>query len=519
VCFVVEDVADTPFVLGEAPGPRLEWQGPLDAPESGWGVFLVQQVMDVVNCSHCGDRNRLEMVRVLASEATVKHASTGPAGVVSLGAPARRPGTSGLEERLANSEQAVHEMAEELSTAYERLNLFYSLSQDVNPLAEETDLLQKVLDQARSCTAADWGVVRLAQAGNLELRCVSGTPPERARLMSLDGDGIEQRVARLQRNDVTVEGEDRAVMCIPIVGLEKFLGTLLLGSEQRPNGFMAGDAKLARALADQAAVSLGNHRLYREVVQAKLARRELEVAHGLQQGLYPTRVPDLPGLRLFAEGVAARQVGGDYLALVPRSRTVLDFIVADAMGKGLTAAFFSVITHIAFRGILFLSGDRMPGELLTALNRIVLPDLERSQMFMTALCGRVDVGQGIVHYASAGHCPPLVAHADGRTGRLETADYMLGVDTEVEYTTLKVPFEPGMKLLCYTDGFTDLTDEAGDMVGLEPFQQRWRELADKPVSEICRILIDEAKSRQPRGELQDDLALIGMERIAGDGAT
>jgi serine phosphatase RsbU (regulator of sigma subunit) len=260
-------------------------------------------------------------------------------------------------------------------------------------------------------------------------------------------------------------------------------------------------------------VSLENHRLYDQVTEAKLIRQEMEIAHRLQQRLYPTDVPAIPGLRLFAEGQAARQVGGDYLALLPAAAGGIDFVVADVMGKGMSAAVFSFLTHVAVRSILRLRRRSSPGQVLTVLNRIMAPDLDRFGMFMTALFGRVDVGNGRVVYASAGHPPPLLVLPDGVTRFLPTHDYMLGVSSACLYRTLTAELTDGMKLVCYTDGLTDIVDDAGTMLGPKPMEETCRRLSSHTITEIGRALMDEALARSPQSGLQDDVAVIGIERL------
>jgi sigma-B regulation protein RsbU (phosphoserine phosphatase) len=239
----------------------------------------------------------------------------------------------------------------------------------------------------------------------------------------------------------------------------------------------------------------------------------LEIAHELQRRLYPREVPDIVGYRLFADGIPALQVGGDYLAVRRLAAGRLDFVIADAMGKGMAAAFFSILTHIAFRCIQDLTPQKSPGEILRTCNRTMEFDLDRFSMFITALYGRLDTHRHTLTYASAGHCPPLITWPDGRTEFLETLDFMLGVNAQTEYRDRAISIEPGTKILLYTDGFTDVVDESGRVLGPEALREAWLQHRNEPLPQACRRLLEDTRQRWAERGLQDDIALIGIERL------
>lgn len=507
ILFRIEDEAATPFTPGEVTPPAVEWHSLADVPEGGWGIYLMREAMDSVRYRRRGRRNRLELSKRLLP---VEPAMQGADGADAAPEPEL---VQQLRGQLEASEEAVTELARELATVYESLNTFYTVSRQVSALSSEEELLETVLRQALTSAEAHWGSLRLRQGDKLVRRAVAGTPPDCPEVLPLDGDGVEETVARLGGERIVCSPGAVPVMCLPITGLDGFLGTLLIGGSERPEGYLSAEVKLARALANQVGVSLENHRLYGNMIQAQLDRRELEIAHSLQQRLCPTRVPEIPGLRLFAHVEAAREVGGDYVAVLPRRDNVVDFVVADAMGKGMSAAFFSILTHMAFHSIRFLGQDASPGSMLTAFNRIMAPDLERFDMFLTVLLGRVDVADGALYYASAGHCPPLLIDNAGDARFLRTQDFMVGVAPDTSYVDLSAGFAPGDKLLCYTDGLVDVVDPTAEVAGVEQLRRACEGTQQQPVDAICRRLMTEAVAGAPENGILDDIALIGIERV------
>jgi len=180
------------------------------------------------------------------------------------------------------------------------------------------------------------------------------------------------------------------------------------------------------------------------------------------------------------------------------------------MGKGMSAAFFSLLVHMTFQSVLFIRGEVDPGELLTLTNKIMSKEFDRFGMFMTALVGKVCVSDETLFYASAGHCPPIL-YSEHVVETLDTVDYMMGVDDTNEYTTHFRPFKRGMRLLVYTDGFTDIPDANGDMIGVDPLLYACaKEFKTRRLAEACDKIFTEALMAS--GErLQDDISLMGIE--------
>ena len=507
---LLQDHSPVGFDPALVPDPRLDHHDIMAAPEGGWGVFIIREAMDDVSYTRINGRNCLRLSKKLAGTAGV--ALPFPAPPPEIPPPAV---VTALRRELAASEDTVQQMAEELSQSYEHLNVLYTFSHDVAALTDRKVLLEKILGRATASVGAHWAVLRLLDNGQLVHKAAQGAPADTppAVAVNVDSAGIEGRVARTRKEEVSTTADGKPLLCLPLLAQEMLLGTLLLGGTERANGFSAADAKLAHALADQAAFSLENQDLLHETIQSKLAIRELEVAHELQRRLYPRDVPDIPGYRLFADGIPALVVGGDYLAVRPLEPGQLDLVIADAMGKGMTAAFFSSLTHIAFRCIQDLTPQHSPGEILRTCNRVMGFDFDRFGMFITALYGRLDTRCHRLTYASAGHCPPLVSWPDGRTEFLEPIDFMLGVDVQTVYHDRTVQLEPGTRVLLYTDGFTDVVDESGHVLGPEALRNAWMRLRHKPIPDACRTLLDDTRRRWAAHGLQDDIAVIGFERL------
>jgi serine phosphatase RsbU (regulator of sigma subunit) len=89
---------------------------------------------------------------------------------------------------------------------------------------------------------------------------------------------------------------------------------------------------------------------------------------------------------------------------------------------------------------------------------------------------------------------------------------MMGVEFDTKYDNLKVDFPLGAKLLVYSDGLTDVTDDKGEMLGIEPLLAMCdREFRGKNMNDACEAILSDMKSLVG-DPFQDDISMIGVER-------
>ena len=243
-----------------------------------------------------------------------------------------------------------------------------------------------------------------------------------------------------------------------------------------------------------------------------MTKKEMQTAVNLYRNFLPAKAPDIEGLALFSKTEPALLVGGDHLAFLKTDDSTLWFMICDVMGKGMSAAFFSMLSHMAFKSVLFLKQDISPGELLTLANKIMANDFDRFGMFMTAFMGKINLSEDTLYYASAGHCPPILYTKENDVELLDTQDFMMGVDEVTDYRTYSQPFLKGMKLMAYTDGITDITGPTGEMAGIEPLLYACsHEFKIKGIEDACEKIFEEALIVSGK-QLQDDISMIGIER-------
>ncbi|MGH2853121.1 MAG: PP2C family protein-serine/threonine phosphatase [Solirubrobacteraceae bacterium] len=299
----------------------------------------------------------------------------------------------------------------------------------------------------------------------------------------------------------------RSAVVVKLIARGRVLGALSFLRTGAGRDYDSEHLPLMRDLANRAALALDNANLY-----AELAR----VAHTLQRSLLPDALPEVPGVQLASAyhpvGEGA-EVGGDFYDVfqVPSGCWL---VVGDVCGKGTEAAAVTALVRHSIRA-LALHQDS-PAQVLRSVNDAMLSH-ELHWRFATAILARLDLSRGgsvRAAIASAGHPPPVLLGADGRTRCPEVTGTMLGVLREARSHDVLVTLEPGASVVLYTDGLTD----AGAPRGVIGPEELCGHLARGGPSEPGALVrrLEELAGARSGGRLRDDIAIVAA-RVAPEG--
>ncbi|MFM8893613.1 MAG: FHA domain-containing protein, partial [Planctomycetia bacterium] len=126
--------------------------------------------------------------------------------------------------------------------------------------------------------------------------------------------------SRFNASDSIVDCSIHSVMCVPFLNADgHVLGVIQLDSSNVKSGFDQSDLVVLAGIAGQAAQAVEQAVAHDLRVQQEQLKRDLELAHRVQQGLLPTKPPEIEGSEVFDFYEPAKQVGGDFFASVPLS--------------------------------------------------------------------------------------------------------------------------------------------------------------------------------------------------------
>jgi len=259
---------------------------------------------------------------------------------------------------------------------------------------------------------------------------------------------------------------------------------------------------------DFLAIQIVNARLLEERTAAKVTRRELEIAADIQRSLLPAQLPACPPFTLAAACQSALQIGGDFYDVIPAGNHAALLVIADVMGKGVPAALFAAVLRSTIRSMRHLFTQ--PGELLSAVNKTLFPDLSRVDMFITAKLVYLDPQRGGMISASAGHCPLIFCGTGQEKITPVQPGFPLGIEPGTVYRQTVTALPPGGAALLHTDGLNEARNAAGQQFGESQLRQHFTEAvaqtrdADSAKEFLLRRLAD-FRGQAP---LADDQTLI-----------
>lgn len=254
--------------------------------------------------------------------------------------------------------------------------------------------------------------------------------------------------------------------------------------------------EFVQTLSSIVLVAAQNRGLARERLARELLQREIDITRDVQQMLFPKRLPNTAAIQVCATYLPHAQVGGDYYDCValPDDRYLL--CVADVSGKGVPASLLMANFQAGLRTLARLSTPLT--DVVRELNHLIHSNAE-AEKFITAFVAVYDGRTRELHYVNAGHNPPLIARPDGSIEVLSDGTLMLGILDPLPFLTegATPALPPGATLLMYTDGLTDVFDDAGTEYGDAGVADSLRWLRALPLPEVHAALLRSLGEHSP----------------------
>jgi sigma-B regulation protein RsbU (phosphoserine phosphatase) len=301
----------------------------------------------------------------------------------------------------------------------------------------------------------------------------------------------------------------RMTLAVP-VGLEgRPQGLMAVGEKPSRAPFSDEDLDFAMTLARQAAAALQTVRLHKVRLEKQRQDRELQIARGIQQSLFPSERPVMPGFELAARSIPCHEVGGDHYDFIPLSGGRWAITVADVSGKGTPASLLMAGVHAWLRA---LAGTATPVVLMQKLNRFLCESTE-PQRYVTLFYGELDPLQRQLVYVNAGHVPPFLTRADGRRQRLTQGGPVLGLLDLASHELGRVTLEAGDVLTLVTDGVTEAFSEQQVEMGDTPVFETLESARDKGAEGILDALVDAVHRWTGLAGCSDDLTSLVLKAL------
>jgi serine phosphatase RsbU (regulator of sigma subunit) len=240
--------------------------------------------------------------------------------------------------------------------------------------------------------------------------------------------------------------------------------------------------------------------LHAQLFEAAQIQRKLSGARQLRHGC----------LHFASEVFAARFLSGDFTMFSQNDSKVFA-AHGDIAGKGIAAGMW--FTNLA--GLLQSYGrpDSDPAKIASEVNRH-LCYLRPVAPFVTAFVAQIDCHLGELTYCNAGHFPPILLRANGRTELLEKGGPLLGAIEHAEFDSGKLVLEPGDTLVAYSDGVLECRNPSGEEFGLDRLLGALRHAAQPSAQAALMTLLAVVQDFANGTPLCDDVSVTVIQRDA-----
>ncbi len=221
--------------------------------------------------------------------------------------------------------------------------------------------------------------------------------------------------------------------------------------------------------------------------ERRLAIREHQTAVELQLAMlgHADEVPSLPVGVTYRAAAAELQVGGDWYDIIALEDGGAVFVVGDAVGHNLGAT----TAMGQLRSAIHATAPFVPDPAALLGRADVIAGRISGAECATVAAARLDPATGELSYATAGHPPILIVHADGSTSYLSGGRGLPVGITRQPRQAATTRLAVGDLMVMYTDGLYERRAESPD-VGLARLAALAARSRALPPTELSQALAD-----------------------------
>jgi sigma-B regulation protein RsbU (phosphoserine phosphatase) len=249
-----------------------------------------------------------------------------------------------------------------------------------------------------------------------------------------------------------------------------------------------------------------------QLIEEENKRRRLEneisIAREVQNQLFPSTLPSVPGVEIEAICKAARSVSGDYYDFIQLSPTHIAIAIADISGKGISAALLMASLQAALRSQMLTEGSQSlsMAELVTRLNKHLVRNTGDDR-FATFFIAIYDSATRTLRYTNAGHLPAFLICKNSSL-QLDKGGMVLGVMEDYVYEEGSLTVGPDSLLIGYSDGLIEPENVYGEEFGIRRLQETAVRLQGAAPLMVAESLMAAAEEWAGTPEQADDMTVI-----------
>jgi PAS domain S-box-containing protein len=394
------------------------------------------------------------------------------------------------------------------------LEALSEIMKNINSTLDSDEIVKRVMIKTARAIGADAAEIILRENGGWKTGYTYSFGQEPASVLTADE---RARVAELMMqtkkpisgtdllNDslfnkrITKETGIKPVLAIPLIVKGELIGILELSRPSSNIAFTEAQIDFADKLASSVSVALENARFY---------ENEHRIAETLQSVIIsaPKAMAGIDVGYLYKSAAEVAKIGGDFFDFYDQGYDKIGFVIGDVSGKGLEAAAITYMVKSVLKAFAYQNSD--PEIVLTETNNFLCGQFKDS-LFVTAIYGTIDISNGRIRMASAGHPDPFICTSNECNIELAKRNLPLGIKPDSSFDSFEIVLDVGDKLVLYTDGLIEARN-AGELFGEERVRDTLQSaIGIEPDGMVTRLIT--AAEGFSHNKLSDDVALVVIE--------
>ncbi|MBN1118099.1 MAG: PP2C family protein-serine/threonine phosphatase [Bacteroidales bacterium] len=242
---------------------------------------------------------------------------------------------------------------------------------------------------------------------------------------------------------------------------------------------------------------------------------QISIAEKIQSDMLPKNeriLEDIEEIDGYIKLIPAKGVAGDFYDYFMLDPDRFFFILGDVSGKGIPAALFMVKTVTLIQ--VEAKKGNSPGKILEGVNN-QLTSRNDEGMFVTAICGALNIRTGECILADAGHNTPLISINSDDYNYVELSKNMpLGIMDNKEYRESRFELKPQDSIILYSDGLPEALSPNGKMLEYEKVTEELKNCSKKDSPIIGNIIFDLYERFKNNAPANDDITVFILKLLA-----
>lgn len=338
----------------------------------------------------------------------------------------------------------------------------------------------------------------------------AGFPKHLEKSISVESMLLNFKEIAIVHPELGFEGVD---IIIPILNNQVPLAYVFMGDIDEEGAGMSPVLKhlnFIQTISSIIIVAIENIRLFNESLRQEALKKELELAARMQTALIPreNQLPDKGKIIVNGFYYPHSEVGGDYYDCIKLSDDMTGFCIADVSGKGMSAAILMSNFQASLRALF--TYDIPLKTLVKKLNSIIIANAA-GEKFITFFVARYNQTSQLLEFINAAHNPPVFYNTfTGELKHLKSCCVGIGMLDDIPDMNLQeITIQNYSKIVCYTDGLSELKDDAGKDIGTRIIIKHITN--KKPVKQNITKLIRELGIPDNNPGLFDDVSIIAAD--------